>query len=191
MNGARGAAAIAVRLSPRSGELLRHHVDGAPAVAYAVPGAGERRRRPPLPLAPIPIGEPAWWAEAAATLPVALGWTGRATCGVTARYEVVVRYDSLNGAGQLALRDSTSREWSLGRVPSPATRVLWLDRARARLRVGGALSTARSTNPSLYDETVRTAAFHPRPPRRGTSHRDAHRHRPHVSTIRRARVKRA
>jgi hypothetical protein len=38
-----------------------------------------------------------------------------------------VRYDSA-GDATLALRDSTSREWKVGHVSGPATRIYWLDR---------------------------------------------------------------
>jgi hypothetical protein len=88
----------------------------------------------------------------------------------------VVRYDSMNGEGELALRDSTSREWSLGRVPAPATRILWLDRPPVDSLWRRALDRAFDES-SLYDETVRTAAFHPRAPRRAAGHHVArHRH---------------
>ena len=90
-------------------------------------------------------------------------------------YEVVVRYDSLNGQGELALRDSTSREWSLGRVPAPAARILWLDHPPLDTLWRRALDRAFDES-SLYDETVRTAAFHPRTPRRASPHHVA-RHR--------------
>ncbi len=186
--GARAAAMLSYyRLDPASFSVTT--VDGAPAVAYAIPGAGGGDAGHLLALAPIPIGEPAWWAEAAATLPVSSVDGGRDVWR-HGSYEVVVRYDSLNGGGQLALRDSTSREWSLGRVPAPATRVLWLDRPPLDSVWRRALDRAFEES-SLYDETVRTAAFHPRPPRRGASHRDAHRRRPPATAIRRARVGRA
>ena len=93
-----------------------------------------------------------------------------------------MRYDSLDGAGELSIRDSTSREWTLGRVPAPATRVLWLDRPPLDSVARRALDRAFDES-SLYDETVRTASFRaPASPRRAghqqvrrrPAHRTAH-----------------
>jgi hypothetical protein len=151
------------RLDPASFSLTT--VDGAPAVAYAIPGAGGGDAGHLLALEPIPIGEPAWWPEAAATLPMTYG-DGAREVWRQGSYEVVVRYDSLNGTGQLALRDSTSHEWVLGRVPAPARRILWLDRPPLDSVWRRALDRAFDES-SLYDETIRTAAFRPAPPRRG------------------------
>jgi hypothetical protein len=170
--GTRAAAMLSYyRLDPASFSITT--LDGAPAVAYAVPGAGGGDAGHLLALAPIPIGEPAWWTEAAATLPVSSADGGRDVWRHGA-YEVVVRYDSMSGAAQLSLRDSTSREWSLGRVPAPARRIVWLDRPAIDTAWRRALDRAFDES-SLYDETVRTAAFHPRSIRRGGSPHPAHR----------------
>lgn len=163
VRGARAAAMLSYyQLDPASFSVTT--LDGAPAVAYAVPGAGRGDAGHLLALAPIPIGEPAWWIDAASTLPVSSVDGGRDVWR-HAGYEVVVRYDSVNGAGELSLRDSTSREWSLGRVPSPATRILWLDRPPLDSIGRRALDRAFDES-SLYDETVRTAAFRSHAPRR-------------------------
>ena len=162
--GERAAAMLSYyRLDPASFSVTT--VDGTPAVAYAVPGAGGGDAGHLLALAPIPIGEPAWWPEAAATLPISSA-DGSRDVWRHGSYEVVVRYDSLDGAGQLALRDRTSREWSLGQVPAPARRILWLDRPPLDSVWRRALDRAFDES-SLYDETVRTAAFRPRTSRRG------------------------
>ena len=103
--GERAAAMLSYyRLDPASFSVTT--VDGAPAIAYAVPGAGWGDAGHLLALAPIPIGEPAWWSEAVITLPIASADGGR-DLWRRGSYEVVVRYDSLSGAGQLAIRDST------------------------------------------------------------------------------------
>ena len=172
--GERAAALLSYyRLDPASFSVTT--VDGTPAVAYAVPGAGGGDAGHLLTLAPIPIGEPAWWSEAASTLPVSSA-DGRRDVWRHGSYEVVVRYDSLDGAGQLAIRDSTSREWSLGRVPPPARRILWLDLPPLDSVARRALDRAFQES-SLYDETVRTAAWHHRAPRRGaTPHLTRQRH---------------
>jgi hypothetical protein len=161
--GERAAAMLSYyRLDPASFSVTT--IDGAPAVAYAIPGAGGGDAGHLLSLAPIPIGEPAWWSEAASTLPVSSA-DGLRDVWRHGAYEVVVRYDSLDETGQLAIRDSTSREWSLGRVPVPASRILWLDRPPLDSLWRRALNRAFEES-SLYDETVRTAAFHPRGSRR-------------------------
>jgi hypothetical protein len=181
--GTRAAAMLSYyRLDPASFSITT--LDGAPAVAYAVPGAGGGDAGHLLALAPIPIGEPAWWSEAASTLPVSSADGGRDVWR-HGSYEVVVRYDATNGAAQLALRDSTSREWSLGRVPAPARRILWLDRPPLDSLWRRALDRAFDES-SLYDETVRTAAFHPRPARRSATRHLVRQHRVGPSATHRA-----
>lgn len=181
--GERAAAMLSYyRLDPASFSVTT--VDGAPAVAYALPGAGGGDAGHLLALAPIPIGEPSWWSEAAAGLPVSSADGGRDVWR-HGTYEVVVRYDSLNGAGELSIRDSTSREWTLGRVPAPATRILWLDRPPLDSVSRRALDRAFDES-SLYDETVRTASFRaPSRARRAERHQARHR-LPHPAARRRA-----
>lgn len=165
--GVRAAAMLPYyRLDPSSFTLTT--VDGAPAIAYALPGAGLGDAGHLLALAPIPLGEPSWWSEAASSLPVASA-DGQRDVWRRPGYEVVVRYDSTSDAGRLALRDSTSREWSLGRVPAPATRVMWLDRPPLDPAARRSLDRAFDES-SLYDTAVRTAAM-------GEDRRPPHRHR--------------
>lgn len=172
--GERAAAMLSFyRLDPASFSITT--VDGAPAVAYALPGAGDGDAGHLLALAPIPIGEPSWWADAATSLPIASIDGGR-DLWRQGTYEVLVRYDSLSGAGRLAIRDSTSREFVLGRVPSPAMRILWLDRPPIDSTARRALDRAFEES-SLYDDAVRTAALPRRPEARAP--RQLHvRHRP-------------
>jgi hypothetical protein len=166
--GARAAAMLSYyRLDPASFSLTT--LNGLPAVAYAVPGAGGGDAGHLLALAPIPIGEPAWWIEAAPSFPVA-SVDGARDVWRHGSYEVVVRYDPASGAGGLALRDSTSREWGLGRVPTPVSRVLWLDIPPVDTTVRRALDRAFEES-SLYDDAVRTASFTP-----GSRHRSTSRH---------------
>lgn len=167
LRGARAAAMLPYyRLDPASFSLTT--VDGVPAVAYALPGAGDGDAGHLLALAPIPIGEPVWWPDVAAGLPVSSA-DGARDVWRRGSYEVVVRYGSFNGAGQLSLRDSTSREWLLGRVPSPASRILWLDRPPLDSASRHALDRAFRES-SLYDDAVRTVAYHRTPPRRAARH---------------------
>jgi hypothetical protein len=165
--GTRAAALLHYyRLDPASFSLTT--VDGSPAVAYAVPGAGGGDAGHLLALAPIPIGEPAWWTEAATAFPVS-SVDGARDVWRHGSYAVVVRYDPADGAGGLSLRDSTSREWTLGRVPTPASRILWLDRPPVDSTIRRALDRAFEES-SLYDDAVRTASYRAAPRHRGAPH---------------------
>jgi hypothetical protein len=154
--GERAAAMLPFyRLDPASFSLTT--VDGAPAVAYAVPGAGGGDAGHLLALAPIPIGDPAWWTDAAATFPIP-SVDGARDVWRHGAYVVVVRYDSPAETGRLVLRDSTSREWVLARVPAPASRIIWLDHPPIDAASRRALDRAFEES-SLYDDAVRTVAF--------------------------------
>ncbi len=191
--GARAAALLSYyRLDPASFSITM--VDGAPAVAYAVPGAGGGDAGHLLALAPIPIGEPDWWAEAASAFPISSVDGSRDVWrhGNYGNYEVVVRYDPVSGTGGLVLRDSTSREWALGRVPAPASRILWLDSPPVDSVQRRALERAFQES-SLYDETVRTASLRSAPSRHhGTVRHPLAQHRRSVHPLplaRRARTR--
>ena len=160
MGGERGARAAAslpfYQLDPGSYSLTT--VEGAPAVAFALTGAGDGDAGHLLPLAPIRIGNPAWWPEVAMTLPVGSS-DGRRDVWRHGTYGVVVYYDTLGGSARLGLRDSTSREWTVGYLPIPATRIFWLDRPAIDSTSRVALSRAFDQS-SLYDDAVRTASLH-------------------------------
>lgn len=154
--GMRAAATLGFyRLDPASFALTT--LDGAPAVSYALVGAGTGDAGLLLPLAPIRLAAPDWWPAVQGGLPVGSAdgardvWRHRG-------YEVVVRYDSAAAVGHLALRDSTSREWPVARIPAPATRVIWLDAPSLDLASRTALARAFSES-TLYDDAVRTAAY--------------------------------
>jgi hypothetical protein len=154
-------------------------VDGQPAVAYALSGRGEGDEGHLLELPPIEIGEPAWWREAAPSMPVSSA-DGTRLVWRHGRYEVVVRQDSSTTAARLLLRDSTSREWPVGTVPVPATRIYWLDRSPIDSASRRALARAFDES-ALYDEEVRAAFLRrPRPP---SEHRLVH----HLDPVRHAR----
>jgi hypothetical protein len=148
----------AYRLDPQSFTLTT--VDGQPAVAYALSGQGAGEAGNLLALAPIPIGEPDWWRDAAATFPISSS-DGLRDVWRQGRYDVVVRYDSTGEPARLVLRDSTSREWVVGRVPAPARRVFWLDQPAIDTVARRALARAFDES-VLYDESVRTASLRSR-----------------------------
>ncbi len=156
--GERAAAVLShYRLDPASFFLTT--LDGAPAVSFALPGEGDGDAGHLLALAPIPIGEPAWWTAVASTLPIT-STDGLRDVWRHDRYDVVVHYDPLGGGARLVLRDSTSREFTVGRVPAPATRIMWLDRPPIDASARHALD--RAFNESiLYDDAVRAVAWRP------------------------------
>ena len=132
-------------------------VDGQPAIAYALSGRGEGDEGHLLELPPIEIGEPAWWTNAVPSMPVT-STDGTRQVWRHGRYEVVARQDSSTNSARLLLRDSTSREWPVGTVPVPATRIYWLDRPPVDSASRRALLRAFDES-ALYDEEVRAASL--------------------------------
>ena len=159
-------------------------VDGQPAIAYALSGRGEGDEGHLLELPPIGIGEPAWWVNAAPSMPVT-STDGMRQVWRHGRYEVVARQDSSTNAARLLLRDSTSREWPVGNVPVPATRIYWLDRPPADSASRRALVRAFDES-ALYDEEVRAASL--RRPRSTPAPRLARHRRPVSSSSNRHRA---
>jgi hypothetical protein len=149
-------------------------VDGGPAVAYALSGRGQGDEGHLLELPPIPIGEPVWWTDAVSSLPVA-SHDGLRQVWRQRGYEVVARQDSSARVARLLLRDSTSREWPVGTVPLPASRIYWLDHPPLDSVTRRALARAFDES-ALYDDAVRSAAHRRaavRPLVRLTRHRRA------------------
>lgn len=113
---------------------------GGPAIAYALPGPGTDDASQVMSLDPIGFARPAWWTDVAPSLPMRSA-DGSREVWRHASYSVVVRYDG-SGDARLSLRDSTSREWAVGPVSSPATHIFWLDAPRFGLRTRRALARA-------------------------------------------------
>jgi hypothetical protein len=111
-----------------------------------------------LPVAPIPIGQPGWWNDVAATLPTASA-DGSRDVWRHGSYSVVVRYDS-TGDALLSLRDSTSREWKVGPISSPASRIYWLERPAFDGEARTALARAFHEAASYGEEPGRVALVH-------------------------------
>lgn len=137
--GVRASALLArYRLDPSSFSITTS--DGGPAIAYALPGSGEGDAGHVLSLDPIGFAQPAWWRDVASSLPMTSSDGSREVWRHGA-YSVVVRYDSA-GDARLSIRDSTSREWPVGPVSAPATRIFWLDGPRLDGETRHALSRA-------------------------------------------------
>jgi hypothetical protein len=148
-------AALAAAAADRTNFVLTT-LAGGPALAWSLAADGV----PVLALPPVGIGEPSWWGAVAPTLPMESADGARAVWRHEG-YEVVVRYDSAAGGARLALRDSTSREWAIARIPRPATRIFWLDRPPLDSAARRALARAFDES-SLYDESVRAVTDHRR-----------------------------
>ncbi|MFN8580976.1 MAG: hypothetical protein U0163_08390 [Gemmatimonadaceae bacterium] len=101
--------------------------NGAPAVAFYVPGHGVRAGGLALPLDPIDIPAGTWWSEVKRTLPVADPggfdvWPG-------ADYDVLARYGPGEQYADLSVRAAGSqREVRVGRVQGPVRRVMRVSR---------------------------------------------------------------
>ncbi len=126
-------------------------VNGAPMVAFLVPGTGEHAGYA-LPLPPVPVTAPPWWAEARRALPAASPdstsdlWAG-------ARYRVLATYDPA-GAVTVALRDTLGREWPVVRTQEPADRLYRLDTPPLGSDARRALARAFDDG-ALYEDAAR------------------------------------
>ncbi len=127
--------------------------DAMPAIAFLVPGRGPRAGGYALPLPPIRVDAPAWWAPIRAGLP-----SDPASDGVWrgAGYDIVAREDSAGESVQLSMR-SAPNEWTVARVPAPVRRILRLDDPPV---VPAALDALRRAfdESALYSGEVRTAS---------------------------------
>ena len=126
------------RLDPSSFSITTS--EGGPAIVYALPGSGEGDAGHVLSLDPVGFARPAWWRDVASSLPMTSSDGSRVVWHHRV-YSVVVRYDSA-GDARLSIRDSTSREWPVGPVSAPATRIFWLDGPRLDGETRHALSRA-------------------------------------------------
>ncbi|MBK6489078.1 MAG: hypothetical protein IPF98_20025 [Gemmatimonadetes bacterium] len=131
-------------------------VDGAPAVAFVVPGRGPRAGGYALPLPPISIEAGSWWDAVRDGIPVATDSGGRALVWRGTGYDVVAREDSTGESAALALRREHS-EWTVARVPVPVRRVHRLDLPGAAATMVPALRRAFD-EAALYSGEVRTAS---------------------------------
>ena len=100
-------------------------INGAPAVAFADPGAGTGKAGEIGAITSVAMHSPDWWAGTAPSLPVTSA-DGSRKVWRHASYSVVARSNDA-GTATLFLRDSASREWPVGTVSTPATRIYWLD----------------------------------------------------------------
>lgn len=147
-----------------AGSFAIGEIDGAPAVTFLVPGRGPDADGLVLPLAPLRVPVPDWWAQVQPTIPrvdddsVSDVWRG-------ASYDVVARYDSAGESATLVIRDSARREWPATRLPAPARRLYRLDQPAVDTAARKALARAFDES-VLYSANARTVV-NPRPGRSG------------------------
>ncbi len=135
-------------------------VDTGPAVAFLVPGQGERAGGYALPLPPIRIPAGEWWNEVRATLPSHRGPNEDAWAGPV--YDVVVRYDSAADAALLTLRDASGKEFLAMPLPAPVTRVYRLDSlARDTLTINALRRAFDEAAPDASDTTRTITSIRP------------------------------
>ena len=140
------------RFDPASFSLTAPN--GTLMLAFSAPGEGSGGEGFVLPMRPLPVAEPAWWADARGTLPSTTRereehWAG-------AGYTVKAVYDSVSRPVRLVLVDSAGEEFQVGSVTPPVHRIYWLDRPPID-RVHRRALTRAFDEAALYDESARTA----------------------------------
>ena len=139
------------RFDPRSFALTAPN--GTLMIAFSAPGQGHGGEGFVMPMRPIGIVEPAWWAQARDALPSATGegeerWARPG-------YVVRVAYDTA-GPAQLTIADSAGREFAAGPVSAPVHRIYWLDEPAITKAQRDALMKAFD-EAAMYDDASRTA----------------------------------
>ncbi len=130
--------------------------DGAPAVAFSVPGRGVRAGGYALPLPPIPIVAGPWWAPIRTGLPAESAAPGRGLLWRGAGYDIVSRDDSAGDGATIAVRVAPN-EWPVAGVPMPVRRIHRLDRPAPGDATLAALRRAFEES-AMYSGEVRTAS---------------------------------
>ena len=134
-----------------------------PTIEFLAPGRRGEAGGLGLPLPPISLGQPAWWADVADGLPDVSRDSTRDRWS-RSKYTVEARYDSAGLEATLVLVDSTRREWVGGKLTDAAAQIFWLDAQPLDSLERRGLARAFD-EAAMYNENVRTVA---RPqPRRG------------------------
>ncbi|HJQ21247.1 MAG TPA: hypothetical protein VJ867_12935 [Gemmatimonadaceae bacterium] len=142
------------RFDPTSFSLAAPN--GTLMVVFSAPGQGNGGEGFVLPMRPIPVTEPAWWAAARGAVPTST--QEREERWQHGQYTVRAQYDTGSRPVRLSLVDSAGREFPIGAVTGPVHRIYWLDNPPIERNVRAALSRAFD-EAALYDEDARTAAL--------------------------------
>ncbi len=133
-------------------------------VQFTLAQRGALAASPALQLGPIPVDAPAWWPSVRDDYPVVDASGERRW----PRRQVTVVARPAPGATprvSFALRDAGGQEWSLGSVPTPVQRIIWLGDSTIAPGTREALLRAFD-DAALYGEETRVAVgrrsiFHP------------------------------
>jgi hypothetical protein len=131
-------------------------IDGAPVVAFFVPGADVPDGAFALPLPRLRAPLPTWWSDVESTIPK-LGPDSLSEVWGGPPYDVVARYDSTGEFATIVVRDTAQNEWTAGRLPTPARRVYRLDGSAVDSSARRALARAFDES-TLYSANARTVA---------------------------------
>lgn len=140
------------RFDPRSFALTAPN--GTLMIAFSAPGQGHGGEGFVMPMRPIGIVEPAWWAGARDALPSSTG--EREERWARPGYAVRVVYDTA-GPARLTIADSAGREFLAGPVSAPVHRIYWLDQPAITKTQRDALVKAFD-EAAMYDDAARTAS---------------------------------
>jgi hypothetical protein len=143
--------------------------NGSLMIAFSAPGQGTGGEGFTMPIRPIPVAEPAWWAEARKALPTST--REREEHWSHGGFVVKAIYDTTAQPVRMILVDSGGREFAVGGVSAPVHRIYWLDDPPLDKRQRTALTKAFD-EAALYEDAVRAEAV---PAPRGTSLRLASR----------------
>lgn len=149
----RAAAAIThFRFDPSSFSIAAP--SGSLMIAFSAPGQGTGGEGFVLPMRPIAVTEPAWWADVRGALPTST--REREERWARPGYEVRAVYDTSARPVRLAIADSAGKEYEIGGVSAPVHRIYWLDAPAIGKSDRDALTKAFD-EAAHYDEGTRTA----------------------------------
>jgi hypothetical protein len=132
--------------------------NGTLMIAFSAPGQGSGGEGFVLPMRPIVVPEPAWWADARIALPTAT--REREEHWSRSGYMVKAVYDTVARPVRLALVDSGGREFPVGGVTAPVHRIYWLDNPSLDRTQRTALTKAFD-EAALYDDAARASQSAP------------------------------
>ena len=138
---------------PRSFALTSPN--GALMIAFSAPGQGIGGEGFVLPMRPIAVAEPAWWADAKDGLPTAT--REREELWNRGSYTVKAVYDTSDKPVRLALVDTAGKEFTVGGIAAPVHRIYWLDRPPLDRATRSALAKAFD-EAAAYDDQARTVS---------------------------------
>ncbi|MEX2152472.1 MAG: hypothetical protein WD825_03985 [Gemmatimonadaceae bacterium] len=137
--------------------------NGTLMIAFSAPGQGTGGEGFTLPMRPIPVNEPSWWADARGALPTST--REREEQWARGTYVVKAIYDTIVRPVHLMLADSSAHEFQIGAVSAPVHRIYWIDNPPLDRAQRAALTRAFD-EAAQYDAAARAALRPPLSPAR-------------------------